>query len=141
MFFLKRFPVCFSLCIFFVTPYLVVAVQPCMEWIPFKKILILTINYFTRHFSISCFPVIIEDQLFYKKFCCILIFSCMFCRIITQTSSFLETNRNYVEPQAQRCYWFHKEQSSGTKRTIVFMRIVVEKYEPKSKNLSWKQRV
>ena len=132
MFFLKRFPVCFSLCIFFVTPYLVVAVQPCMEWIPFKKILILTINYFTRDFSISCFPVIIEDQLFYKTFCCILIFSCMFCRIITQTSSFLETNRNYVEPQAQRCYWFHQitiqwyqtnysvhEDSSGEIRTKV----------------------
>ena len=40
MFFLKRFPLCFNLFVllFLVTPWLAVAVQPCMEWIPvFKK--------------------------------------------------------------------------------------------------------
>ena len=39
MFFLKRFPVCFNIVVllFLVTPYLVVAVQSCMEWIPIKK--------------------------------------------------------------------------------------------------------
>ena len=38
MFLVKRFPVCFNLFVllFLVTPCLVVAVQPCMEWIPFK---------------------------------------------------------------------------------------------------------
>ena len=38
-FFLKRFPVCFNLFVllFLVTPCLVVAVQPSMEWIPIKK--------------------------------------------------------------------------------------------------------
>ena len=38
-FFLNRFPVCFKLfmLLFLVTPYLVVAAQRCMEWIPFKK--------------------------------------------------------------------------------------------------------
>ena len=34
-FFLNGFPVCCNL--FLVTPCLVVAVQPCMEWIPIKK--------------------------------------------------------------------------------------------------------
>ena len=39
-FFLRRFPVCFSLLVllFLVTPCLVVAVQPCMEWIPIRKL-------------------------------------------------------------------------------------------------------
>ena len=38
-FFLNRFPVCLNLFLFLflVTPCLVVAVQPCMEWIPIKK--------------------------------------------------------------------------------------------------------
>ena len=38
-FLLKRFPVCFNLFVllFLVTPCLVVAVQPWMEWIPIKK--------------------------------------------------------------------------------------------------------
>ena len=38
-FFLWRFPLCFNLFVllFLVTPCLVVAVQPCMEWIPIKK--------------------------------------------------------------------------------------------------------
>ena len=40
-FFPKRFHVCFNIFVllFLVTPYLVVAVQPCMEWIPIKKII------------------------------------------------------------------------------------------------------
>ena len=39
MFFLNRFPVCFNLFVFLflVTSCLVVAAQPCMEWIPIKK--------------------------------------------------------------------------------------------------------
>ena len=39
MFFLNRFLVCFNLFVlfFFVIPYLIVAVQPCMEWIPIRK--------------------------------------------------------------------------------------------------------
>ena len=39
--FLKRFPICFDLFVllFLVTPCLAVAVQPCMEWIPIKKII------------------------------------------------------------------------------------------------------
>ena len=39
MFFLNRFPVCLNLFVFLflVTPCLVVAVQPSMEWIPIKK--------------------------------------------------------------------------------------------------------
>ena len=39
MFFLNRFPVCSNLFVllFLVTPCPVVAVQPCMEWIPMKK--------------------------------------------------------------------------------------------------------
>ena len=39
--FLNRFPVCCNLflLLFFVTPCLVVAVQPCMEWVPIKKML------------------------------------------------------------------------------------------------------
>ena len=38
-FFLKWLPVCFNLFVFLflVTPYLAVAVQPCMEWIPIWK--------------------------------------------------------------------------------------------------------
>ena len=38
-FFLNRYPVCFNLFVlpFLVTPCLVMAVQPCMEWIPIKK--------------------------------------------------------------------------------------------------------
>ena len=38
-FFLNRFPVCFNLFVllFLVTSCLVVAVQPCMEWISIKK--------------------------------------------------------------------------------------------------------
>ena len=37
-FFLNRFPVCFSVVLLsLVTPYLVVPVQPCMEWTPIKK--------------------------------------------------------------------------------------------------------
>ena len=38
-FLLKRFPVCVNLFVllFLVTPYLVVAVEPCMEWITIKK--------------------------------------------------------------------------------------------------------
>ena len=37
--FLNRFSVCFNLFVllFLVTPYLVLAVQPCMEWIPIKR--------------------------------------------------------------------------------------------------------
>ena len=40
---LKRFPVCFSLSelLFLVTPCLIVAVQPCMEWIPIKKTILM----------------------------------------------------------------------------------------------------
>ena len=40
-FFLNRFPVCFNIFVFLflVTPYLVVAVQPCIEWILIKKML------------------------------------------------------------------------------------------------------
>ena len=39
MFFINRFPVCLNLFVFrfLVTTCLVVAVQPCMEWIPIKK--------------------------------------------------------------------------------------------------------
>ena len=39
-FFLNSFPVAFNLLVFLfpVTPCLIVAVQPCMEWIPFKEI-------------------------------------------------------------------------------------------------------
>ena len=42
-FFLNRFLVCFNLFVvlFLKTPWLVVAVQPCMEWIPIKKIYII----------------------------------------------------------------------------------------------------
>ena len=38
-FFLNRFPVCFNVFVllFLVTLCLIVAVQPCMEWIPIKK--------------------------------------------------------------------------------------------------------
>ena len=38
-FFLNRFPVCFNLFVllFLVSPCLVVAVQPCIVWIPIKK--------------------------------------------------------------------------------------------------------
>ena len=38
-FFLKRFPLCFNLFVLLllVTPRLVVAVQPCMKWIPMKE--------------------------------------------------------------------------------------------------------
>ena len=38
-FFLDRFPVCLNIFVFLflVTPCLVVAVQPCIEWIPIKK--------------------------------------------------------------------------------------------------------
>ena len=41
VFFVKRFPVSFNLFVLLllVTPCLVVAVQPCIEWIPIKKML------------------------------------------------------------------------------------------------------
>ena len=39
MLFLNRFPVCFNffVLLFLLTPCLVVAIQPCMEWIPILK--------------------------------------------------------------------------------------------------------